>query len=447
MPEMAPYDGPRDAGGLVRWVRARLAAAAESPNSAAESPNSAEIPNAPAADRASTSAPAPAPWPVNGAVVHLDDDSFRPAVAAASAPTAAGVLTMFYAPWCSHCAQFKPAFAKASTVVRGEGIVFAAVDCVANKVLCRRQGVKGYPTLVWHSSLHPLARNGTGGKKYESRRSMQKVVAWARQQSRDAAGGGQDDAVAGSAWGSSEADIMFLSADAMASTLAEHARLAREREAMWARFGRENVEYEEVAGPRGLVALFWDSSRVPEVLASEATPEQLAFAADLRLHKFVAAQLSGYVAEFFPVAVVNCGAASGRAVPECAAEFVANRTTHGFGFDLFLGGRHAGAYAPEEGKALRTQDLVEHIVPLAGLDMQEFRMRFTSFRGKGALSSGGKDYGGPTRHRVEPGGGAKFFAEREARLAAEAERRAGRRAEALANFELGAARSGGRAEL
>ncbi|KAI5865775.1 hypothetical protein GGS23DRAFT_554109 [Durotheca rogersii] len=54
----------------------------------------------------------------------------------------------FYAPWCGHCQNLKPAYEKAARNLEGLAHV-AAVNCDddANKQLCSALGVKGFPTL------------------------------------------------------------------------------------------------------------------------------------------------------------------------------------------------------------------------------------------------------------------------------------------------------------
>jgi protein disulfide-isomerase A6 len=54
----------------------------------------------------------------------------------------------FYAPWCGHCQNLKPAYEKAAKSLAGLAKV-AAVDCdeESNKPLCGQMGIKGFPTL------------------------------------------------------------------------------------------------------------------------------------------------------------------------------------------------------------------------------------------------------------------------------------------------------------
>ncbi|KAI9931598.1 hypothetical protein MW887_010175 [Aspergillus wentii] len=57
-------------------------------------------------------------------------------------------IVEFYAPWCGHCQNLKPAYEKAATSLDGLAKV-AAVNCDEdeNKPLCGRMGVQGFPTL------------------------------------------------------------------------------------------------------------------------------------------------------------------------------------------------------------------------------------------------------------------------------------------------------------
>ena len=56
--------------------------------------------------------------------------------------------TRFYAPWCGHCQNLKPAYEKAAKNLDGLANV-AAVNCDddENKPLCGRLGIQGFPTL------------------------------------------------------------------------------------------------------------------------------------------------------------------------------------------------------------------------------------------------------------------------------------------------------------
>ncbi|KIW21277.1 protein disulfide-isomerase domain [Exophiala spinifera] len=57
-------------------------------------------------------------------------------------------IVEFYAPWCGHCQNLKPAYEKAAKGLAGLAKV-AAVDCddEANKPFCGQMGIQGFPTL------------------------------------------------------------------------------------------------------------------------------------------------------------------------------------------------------------------------------------------------------------------------------------------------------------
>ncbi|KAI1177279.1 thioredoxin-domain-containing protein [Nemania sp. FL0916] len=82
----------------------------------------------------------------------------------------------FYAPWCGHCQNLKPAYEKAAKNLDGLAKV-AAVNCDEdeNKQLCGMMGVKGFPTLK-------IVRPGKkqGGKPvvedYQGERSAKAIV-------------------------------------------------------------------------------------------------------------------------------------------------------------------------------------------------------------------------------------------------------------------------------
>ena len=57
-------------------------------------------------------------------------------------------MRRFYAPWCGHCKNLKPAYEKAAKSLAGLAKV-AAIDCddESNKAFCGSMGVQGFPTL------------------------------------------------------------------------------------------------------------------------------------------------------------------------------------------------------------------------------------------------------------------------------------------------------------
>lgn len=78
-------------------------------------------------------------------------------------------IVEFYAPWCGHCQNLKPAFEKAAKNLEGLAKV-AAVNCDddANKPFCGRMGVQGFPTLKMvvpgKQPEKPLVEDYTGAR-------------------------------------------------------------------------------------------------------------------------------------------------------------------------------------------------------------------------------------------------------------------------------------------
>ncbi|EAW08205.1 putative disulfide isomerase [Aspergillus clavatus NRRL 1] len=81
----------------------------------------------------------------------------------------------FYAPWCGHCQSLKPAYEKAAKNLEGLAKV-AAVNCDedANKPLCGRMGVQGFPTL---KIITPSKKPGKPRvEDYQGARSAKAIV-------------------------------------------------------------------------------------------------------------------------------------------------------------------------------------------------------------------------------------------------------------------------------
>lgn len=85
------------------------------------------------------------------------------------------ICSRFYAPWCGHCKNLKPAWEKAAKSLEGM-VNVVAVNCDAdeNKALCGQQGIQGFPTLKTFRMLTP------GGKPivvpYQGERSAKAIV-------------------------------------------------------------------------------------------------------------------------------------------------------------------------------------------------------------------------------------------------------------------------------
>lgn len=81
----------------------------------------------------------------------------------------------FYAPWCGHCQNLKPAYEKAAKSLSGLAKV-AAVNCdeESNKPLCGQMGVQGFPTL---KIARPGKKSGRPAvEDYQGARSAKAIV-------------------------------------------------------------------------------------------------------------------------------------------------------------------------------------------------------------------------------------------------------------------------------
>ncbi|KAL2374758.1 protein disulfide-isomerase [Blastomyces gilchristii SLH14081] len=89
----------------------------------------------------------------NSPVLQVDEINYNNLIAKSNHAS----IVEFYAPWCGHCKNLKPAYEKVAKSL--EGLVkVAAVNCDddSNKQFCRQMGVKGFPTLkVITPSKHP----------------------------------------------------------------------------------------------------------------------------------------------------------------------------------------------------------------------------------------------------------------------------------------------------
>ncbi|KZO93772.1 thioredoxin-domain-containing protein [Calocera viscosa TUFC12733] len=80
------------------------------------------------------------------------------------------LFVKFYAPWCGHCKKLAPTWVELASKMRGT-LTIAEVDCEKHKALCKKEGVPGFPQLVFFQS----------GEKseYKGRRGINDMVDWA----------------------------------------------------------------------------------------------------------------------------------------------------------------------------------------------------------------------------------------------------------------------------
>jgi protein disulfide-isomerase A6 len=84
-------------------------------------------------------------------------------------------VSRFYAPWCGHCQNLKPAYEKAAKNLQGLAKV-AAINCDDdyNKAFCGSMGVQGFPTL---KIIQPTKKSGKPRvEDYQGARSAKAIV-------------------------------------------------------------------------------------------------------------------------------------------------------------------------------------------------------------------------------------------------------------------------------
>jgi len=91
---------------------------------------------------ASDSAGSTGPGKGSKHLVTLSADNFEEKVVDNPQPA----IVEFYAPWCGHCKNLAPHYAKAADKLKGM-VTFGVVDCTEESDLCQEYGIQGYPTL------------------------------------------------------------------------------------------------------------------------------------------------------------------------------------------------------------------------------------------------------------------------------------------------------------
>jgi len=75
-------------------------------------------------------------------LVTLTSENFQQEILDSPKPA----IVEFYAPWCGHCKNLAPHYAKAATKLNGM-VTFGVVDCTTQEELCGEYSIEGFPTL------------------------------------------------------------------------------------------------------------------------------------------------------------------------------------------------------------------------------------------------------------------------------------------------------------
>jgi protein disulfide-isomerase A6 len=88
-------------------------------------------------------------------------------------------LLQFYAPWCGHCQQLKPAWEQAAKALKGI-VNVAAVDCDEHKSVAGEHGIRGFPTIKFFY----VSNGAIKSSDYNGGRSAKEIVAFAMEKAK-----------------------------------------------------------------------------------------------------------------------------------------------------------------------------------------------------------------------------------------------------------------------
>jgi len=115
----------------------------------------------------------PIVWPEEpikeGKLYVLTDRSFRGHISRGDH------FVMMYAPWCGHCARLKPDWEKLAKNSGVKDTKIGKVDCTANKDVCKKYDVTGYPTLLYFRNGN-LVENYKGAKTLDGLKEYLKTM-------------------------------------------------------------------------------------------------------------------------------------------------------------------------------------------------------------------------------------------------------------------------------
>lgn len=115
----------------------------------------------------------------NGDVIELTDENFDKLVLNSDDIW----LVEFFAPWCGHCKNLAPEWAKAATQLKGT-VKLGALDATVHQSKPQEYGVRGYPTIKFFPGGK---KSKSDAKEYDGGRTASEIVSWALDKADDMA--------------------------------------------------------------------------------------------------------------------------------------------------------------------------------------------------------------------------------------------------------------------
>ncbi|XP_017776096.1 PREDICTED: protein disulfide-isomerase A6 [Nicrophorus vespilloides] len=84
-------------------------------------------------------------------------------------------LVEFFAPWCGHCKNLAPHWAKAATELKGK-VKLGALDATVHTLKAQKYGIRGYPTI---KVFAPGKKDSDSMQEYDGGRTGSEIVNWA----------------------------------------------------------------------------------------------------------------------------------------------------------------------------------------------------------------------------------------------------------------------------